>query len=74
MTENHTLTLLKTLFLLYEGDEVGYPDHPVLVDLDVVQEEVTLVPGQGLGPTLPAQQVPGQWSHHYSSHHHGDLT
>ena len=47
-----------------EGYEVGYPDHPVLVDLDVVQEEVTLVPGQGLCPALAAQQVSG--SHHYT--------
>ena len=58
--------LLKTLFLLDEGYKVGYPDHAVLVDLDVVQECVTLVPGQGLCPALPAQQMPGSHHYHYT--------
>ena len=45
---------------MYEGDEVGYPDHPILVDLYGVQEEVTLVPGEGLHPALPAEQM-SEW-------------
>ena len=63
--DTQIIIYIETLFLLYEGDEVGYPDHPVLVDLDVVQEHVTLVPGQGLSPTLATQQVPGSHHHHH---------